>query len=160
MTFNFQIWRNAQYNFKKEYDRGISSAKVFPIIPQSLKSRKHTKKSCWVAASELEIPCSPYIILWIWPHHCEGKNGFSLVCFWWYSYLRDLLKKMAKPTQLPRDFQVYMVFFVSFDFCSKNMVKYHENKVVRMASEDSDKHWTWIKLWYSEIGINVYLLTK
>lgn len=144
MTFNFQIWRNAQYNFKKEYDRGISSAKVFPIIPQSLKSRKHTKKSCWVAASELEIPCSPYIILWIWPHHCEGKNGFSLVCFWWYSYLRDLLKKMAKPTQLPRDFQVYMVFFVSFDFCSKNMVKYHENKVVRMASEDSDKHWTWI----------------
>lgn len=160
MTFNFQIWRNAQYNFKKEYDRGISSAKVFPIIPQSLKSRKHTKKSCWVAASELEIPCSPYIILWIWPHHCEGKNGFSLVCFWWYSYLRDLLKKMAKPTQLPRDFQVYMVFFVSFDFCSKSMVKYHENKVVRMASEDSDKHWTWIKLWYSEIGINVYLLTK
>lgn len=160
MTFNFQIWRNAQYNFKKEYDRGISSAKVFPIIPQSLKSRKHTKKSCWVAASELEIPCSPYIILWIWPHHCEGKNGFSLVCFWWYSYLRDLLKKMAKPTQLPRDFQVYMVFFVSFDFCSKNMVKYHENKVVRMASEDSDKHWTWTKLWYSEIGINFYLLTK
>lgn len=62
MTFNFQIWRNAQYNFKKEYDRGISSAKVFPIIPQSLKSRKHTKKSCWVAASELEIPRSPYII--------------------------------------------------------------------------------------------------
>lgn len=110
MTFNFQIWRNAQYNFKKEYDRGISSAKVFPIIPQSLKSRKHTKKSCWVAASELEIPCSPYIILWIWPHHCEGKNGFSLVCFWWYSYLRDLLKKMAKPTQLQRDFQVYMFF--------------------------------------------------
>lgn len=160
MTFNFQIWRNAQYNFKKEYDRGISSAKVFPIIPQSLKSRKHTKKSSWVAASELEIPCSPYIILWIWPHHCEGKNGFSLVCFWWYSYLRDLLKKMAKPTQLPRDFQVYMVFFVSFDFCSKSMVKYHENKVVRMASEDSDKHWTWTKLWYSEIGINFYLLTK
>lgn len=37
---------------------------------------------------------------------------------------------------------IYGFFFVSFDFCSKSMVKYHENKVVRMASEDSDKHWT------------------
>lgn len=160
MTFNFQIWRNAQYNFKKEYDRGISSAKVFPIIPQSLKSRKHTKKSSWVAASELEIPRSPYII----DGYDHTTARWKMVSLWFASGDIHIYGICWRRWQNQHNFQgiskYIWVFFVSFDFCSKSMVKYHENKVVRMASEDSDKHWTWTKLWYSEIGINFYLLTK
>lgn len=53
-----------------------------------------------------------------------------------------------------------MFFLVLFDFCLKSMVKYYENKVVCMVSEDLDKYWMWIKLWYFEIGINVYLFIK
>lgn len=36
---------------------------------------------------------------------------------------------------------IYVFFFVLFDFCLKSMVKYYENKVVCMVSEDLDKYW-------------------